>query len=358
MNPLEKIKLLNSARDNFALAKNPDTSPLEKIKAVNAARDALLKVGAEVKKDRPAAKTPVFDALSKGDYDSLEVMDYIAKVKEAHKEIDELRPLEAPAERYIRKHTEQIGEEIRQELSDAIGEAKTEVDNDDDDEDEEDPKEAKKKEKAEDEKKEKLEDGDTDDDDDDEPVGESLTKLSKRRIKTDKTFFAGSYGSRKIEKVFDHEYFIIGESLEDKSRFYPCRLKDGKIERVLGDEALPSLEDAKARFHDFIGESNTEDQSDGEDNPDTDAIGEKPESGEIEPKDEVGESLDSTGSEERAGESNEDESTDEESVDEPDRIGEASADEGTVSDAVPPLTSPGQSVSDEEEEDEDEETEI
>ncbi len=225
----------------------------------------LAKLGKIVKKDQPKVNTPVFDALVKGDYDDLEVLDYIAKVKAAHVEIDELKPLEVPAERYIKNHSDEIGEKFQQELSDAIGEAKTEVDNDDDDgDDEEDPKEAKKKDKSEDEKKEKLEDSDNDDDDqEDEKVGESVTKLSKRKIKnSDKAFFAGTYGKMKIAKVFDHEYFIIGESFEDKSRFYPCQLKEGKIERVLGDEALLTLEDAKARFIDFIGESKETDSVD------------------------------------------------------------------------------------------------
>ena len=229
-----------------------------------------------------------------------------------------------PAERYISNHAEKIGEEFQELLADAIGEGKSEVDDDDDDdddEDEEDPKKSKKKDKAEDDKKEQLEDTDVEDgekdpDKDEKPVGESF-KLSKRKIKnSDKAFFAGTYGNTKIEKIFDHEYFIIGESLEDEHRFYPCQLKDGKIERVLGDEALLTLADAKDRFYDFIGESKEDDSIIA--NP---AIVD----------DEI-----------------------------PDEIGEASAEAGTVSDCVPVFSSPGKSVKpdDDEEEDDDEETEI
>ena len=182
MNVREKLKLQKVVREGIEKLK--EKLPIrEKLALQKEVRLNLEKLGKGVKAEQPAANTPVFDALVKGDFDNLEVMEYIEKVKLAYTEIDDLVKLEAPAERYIQKHANKdgVGEQLATGLGDIptkpIGEKKSDdenqkessnCDNDSDDQDNDDSEPDNKKGDP-----PPISDDDESDETDDDLIGES-----------------------------------------------------------------------------------------------------------------------------------------------------------------------------------------
>lgn len=131
LSPIEKIKLQKVAKDGIRRIKDDKTlSPIEKIKLQKEVKDAFRQLNATLAAQPEGAQKPEsLLKLEAGDFDKLEPLEYLKKLKEIVEEIKQkdgvpestaIEPIKQPTIRYIGKKLAEKSGQITESIRDGF----------------------------------------------------------------------------------------------------------------------------------------------------------------------------------------------------------------------------------------------